>query len=171
MKEGGGGGQTFYRSIMTASNVGAQTQAWQAKWAVFKSQCLSASVSFLSSPSPSCYFTCAIFCVVFDSRSSFFAPKSHGNDGCAGCYRRGLPLFDTVWACIQIIMVVKKWVRGRMGTHWHWSEKSKMRSGSHYSKPLTNCSITMFDVFHWLIRELLKRAMMTATATEKRQKV
>ena len=108
MKEGGGGGQTFYWSIMTASNVGAQTQAWQAKWAVFKSQCLSASVSFLSSPSPSCYFTCVIFHVVFDSRSSFFAPKPHGNAGYAGCYWRGLPLFDIVWVCIQIIMEVNE---------------------------------------------------------------
>ena len=37
------------RQLMTASNVGARTQAWQAKWAVFKipGVCLQASSSFL----------------------------------------------------------------------------------------------------------------------------
>ena len=98
---------------MTASNFGAQTQTWQAKWAVFiKSRGLSGSVSFFSSPSPSRSFTCAIFHVVFDSRSSFFAPKPHRNAGYAGQYWRGLPLFDTVSACIQIIMEVNEWEGG-----------------------------------------------------------
>ena len=38
----------------------------------------------LSSPPPLRFFTCAIFCAVFDSRSSFFAPKPHGNACYAG---------------------------------------------------------------------------------------
>ena len=41
-------------------------------------------VSFLSSPPPLRSFTCAIFRAVFDSRSSFFAPKPHGNSCYAG---------------------------------------------------------------------------------------
>ena len=45
--------------------------------------CLQA-FSFLSSPPPPSSFSCAIFCVVFDSRSSFFAPKPHGNACYAG---------------------------------------------------------------------------------------
>ena len=49
-----------------------------------KSRVLSASVSFLSSPLPLRSFTCAIFRAVFDSRSSFFAPKPHGNSRYAG---------------------------------------------------------------------------------------
>ena len=40
--------------------------------------------TFLSSPAPPCSFTCAIFRAVFDSCSSFFAPKPHRN----ACYRR-----------------------------------------------------------------------------------
>ena len=44
-----------------------------------KSRGLSASVSFLSSPPSPCSFTYPIFRAVFDSRSSFFAPKPHGN--------------------------------------------------------------------------------------------
>ena len=49
-----------------------------------KSWGLSTSVSFLSSPPPPRSFTCAIFHVVFDSHSSFFAPKPHGNACYAG---------------------------------------------------------------------------------------
>ena len=49
-----------------------------------KSRSLSASVSFLSSPPPPCSFIYAIFRAVFDSRSSFFAPKPHGNACYAG---------------------------------------------------------------------------------------
>ena len=49
-----------------------------------KSRGLSASVSFLSSPPPPRSFTCAIFRAVFDSRSSFFAPKPHRNACYAG---------------------------------------------------------------------------------------
>ena len=41
----------------------------------------------LSSPSPLRPFTCAIFRAVFDFRSSFFAPKPHG-DACYGGYDR-----------------------------------------------------------------------------------
>ena len=58
--------------LMTTSNVGAWTQAWQAKWAVSKPRGLSTSVSFLSSPPPPRSFTYTIFRAVFDSRSSFF---------------------------------------------------------------------------------------------------
>ena len=72
------------RQLMTASNVGARTKVWQAKWAVFKIPGLSASVSFLSSPPPPRSFTYAIFRAVFDSRSSFFTPKPHGNACYAG---------------------------------------------------------------------------------------
>ena len=49
-----------------------------------QSRGLSASGSFLSSPPPARSFTCAIFRAVFDSRSSFFAPKPHGNACYAG---------------------------------------------------------------------------------------
>ena len=38
----------------------------------------------LSSPPPLRSFTCAIFRAVFDFRSSFFAPKPHGNACYAG---------------------------------------------------------------------------------------
>ena len=66
--------------LMTASNVGAWTQAWQAKWAVFKIE-----ESFLSSPLPPRSFTYAIFLAVFDSCSSFFAAiKPHRNACYAG---------------------------------------------------------------------------------------
>ena len=43
-------------------------------------------VSYLPSPPPR-FFTRAIFRAVFDSRSSFFAPKPHGNDCYAGYQR------------------------------------------------------------------------------------
>ena len=49
-----------------------------------KSRGLSASVSSLSSPPPPRSFTYAIFRAVFHSRSSFFAPKPHGNACYAG---------------------------------------------------------------------------------------
>ena len=70
--------------LMTASNVGARTQAWQANASGWfsKSRGLSASVSLLSSSPPPRSFTCATFLAVFDSRSSFFSPKPHGN----ACY-------------------------------------------------------------------------------------
>ena len=55
-----------------------------------KSRRLSASVSFLSSPPPLRSFTCSIFRAVFDSRSSFFAPKPHGNACYAGYLNRGV---------------------------------------------------------------------------------
>ena len=76
--------------LMTASNVGERTQAWQTKWAVVKiSRGLSASVSFLSFPPPPCSFTCAIFSAAVDSRSSFFAHRPHRN----ACYARYLFVF------------------------------------------------------------------------------
>ena len=49
-----------------------------------KSLGLSASVSFLSSPPPPRSFTYAIFRAIFDSLSSVFAPKPHGNACYAG---------------------------------------------------------------------------------------
>ena len=52
-----------------------------------KSQGLSASVSFLSSPPPPSSFIGAIF----DSRSSFFAPKPHRN-ACYAGYSHAQPL-------------------------------------------------------------------------------
>ena len=76
-------GQTFYWSILTADdsiNIGVWTQAWQAKWAVFKIE-----ESFLSSPPPPRSFTYAILRAVFDSCSSFFAAiKPHRNACYAG---------------------------------------------------------------------------------------
>ena len=45
-------------------------------------------VSSLSSPPPPRSFTCTIFRAVFDSRSSFFAPKPNGN-ACYAGYMRG----------------------------------------------------------------------------------
>ena len=49
-------------------------------------------VSLLSSPPPPRSFTCTIFRAVFDSRSSFFAPKPNGN-ACYAGYMRGLGRF------------------------------------------------------------------------------
>ena len=49
-----------------------------------KSRGLPASVSFLSSPPPPHSFTCTIFREVSDFRSSFVAPKPHGNAWYAG---------------------------------------------------------------------------------------
>ena len=49
-----------------------------------KSRGLSVSAFFLSSPPPPRSFTCAIRRSVFDSRSSFFAPKPHRNACYAG---------------------------------------------------------------------------------------
>ena len=46
-----------YDSWWQHSNVGAQTQAWQAKWAVFKIPVLSAFPSFLPHPHPSLLLT------------------------------------------------------------------------------------------------------------------
>ena len=67
-----------------------------------KSRGLSASVSFLSSPPPPRSFTCAIFRAVFDSRSSFSAPKPHGN----ACYAG----YDIV-NCKCRAMWIKRWNR------------------------------------------------------------
>ena len=77
-----------------------------------KSRGLSASVSFLSSPPPPRSFTCAIFRAVFDSCSSFFAPKRHGNACYAGyvgrdtlyyaphgrlCPKKGYPFYGLMY--------------------------------------------------------------------------
>ena len=69
--------------LLTASNVGAWTQAWQGKWAVFKIEGLSASVSFLSSPPLPALLLAPVF-TISDSCSSFFAPKLHRNAAKAG---------------------------------------------------------------------------------------
>ena len=55
-----------------------ETSAKKRKWGERE------GVSFLSSPPPLRSFTCAIFRTVFDSRSSFFAPRPHGNACYAG---------------------------------------------------------------------------------------
>ena len=65
--------------LMTASNVDVWTQVWQAKWAVFKILGFVCKPFFPFSPPPPRSFTCAIFSAVFDSCSSFFAPKPHRN--------------------------------------------------------------------------------------------
>ena len=70
--------------LMTASNVGARTQAWQAKWAVFKILGFVCKRFLPFFPTPSPLFYSRHFRAVFDSRSSFFAPKPHGNACYAG---------------------------------------------------------------------------------------
>ena len=61
--------------LMTASNVGTRTWAWQAKWAVFKIPGFVCKrfLPFFPTPSPLFYFP------HFGSLSSFFAPKPHRN--------------------------------------------------------------------------------------------
>ena len=79
-------GQALYWSMMTASNVSAQTRAWQAKVDGFKVQgffCKCFLPFFLIPPR---YLTCAIFRAVFDDRSLFFAPIPHRN-ACYAGYR------------------------------------------------------------------------------------
>ena len=70
--------------LMTASNVGARTQAWQTKWVVFKIPGFVCKRFLPFFPTPPGSFTCAIFRAVFDSCSSFFVPKPHRNDCYAG---------------------------------------------------------------------------------------
>ena len=77
--------------LMTASNVGARTQAWQAKWAVFKIPGFVCKRFFPFFPTPSPLFSLRHFRAVFDYRSSFFAPKPHGN----ACYAGYKQLRDT----------------------------------------------------------------------------
>ena len=63
-------------------------------------QDLPSGVSFLSSPLPPHSFTCTIFRAVFDSCSSFFAPKPHRNACFAGYSSK-----DRTWfvnACFHI---------------------------------------------------------------------
>ena len=97
-----------------------------------KSRGLSASVSFLSSlpPSPPRSFTYAIFRAVFDSRSSFFSPKPHGNACYAGYLSRCLlrsALHDFIFSmrstvCLyeRAIIVQLRWVL--------WSQRARSRS-------------------------------------------
>ena len=47
--------------LMTASNVGAWTQAWQAKWAVFKIEGFVCKRFLPFFPTPTCSFTCTSF--------------------------------------------------------------------------------------------------------------
>ena len=77
-----------------------------------KSRVLSASVSFLSSPLPLRSFTCAIFRAVFDSRSSFFAPKPHGNSCYAG-YRfeemvYTLDVIAPIFSFVELVQLPKR---------------------------------------------------------------
>ena len=58
--------------LMTASNVGAQTQAWQAKRVVFKITGFVCKRFLPFFPTPPRSFTYAVFRVIFDYRSSFF---------------------------------------------------------------------------------------------------
>ena len=98
-----------------------------------KSRGLSASVSFLSSlplPPPPRSFTYAIFRAVFDSRSSFFAPKPHEN----ACYAGYLPrcllrsalhdfifsMRSTVFLDERAIIVQLRWVL--------WTQRARSRS-------------------------------------------
>ena len=99
-----------------------------------KSRGLSASVSFLSSlplpPPPPRSFTYAIFRAVFDSRSSFFAPKPHGNACYAGYLSRCLlrsalhdfifSMRSTVFLDERAIIVQLRWVL--------WSQRARSRS-------------------------------------------
>ena len=73
--------------LMTASNVDAWTQAWQAKWVVFKIfwVCQQAFPSFLPHPLPALLLA-PFFARVFDSCSWFFAPKPH-RKACYAGYR------------------------------------------------------------------------------------
>ena len=81
--------QTFYWSIMTAddsikcrcanSGMTGQVGGFQNPGV-----CLQAFPSFLPHPLPA--FIYAIFRAIFDSRSSFFAPKPHGNACYAGYF-------------------------------------------------------------------------------------
>ena len=71
--------------LMTASNVGARTQAWQAKWAVFKIPGFVCKRFLPFFPTPSPLFYLRNFSRgQFDSRSSFFSPKAHRNACYAG---------------------------------------------------------------------------------------
>ena len=71
--------------LMTASNVGARTQAWQAKWVVFKIPGFVCKrfLAFFPTPSPLFYLR-HLSRGQFDSCSSFFAPKPHRNACHAG---------------------------------------------------------------------------------------
>ena len=80
--------QTFYRSIMTAedsSKCRCANSGMTGQVGGFQSSgvCLQVFPSFIPHPPPRS-FTSAIFRTVFDSRSSSFAPKPHGNACYAG---------------------------------------------------------------------------------------
>ena len=81
MKEGGGEAKHFIGQLWQHQMSVHELRHDRPSGGFLKSRGLSASISFLSSPSP---FRSYIFYVVFDSRSSFFAPKPHGNAGYAG---------------------------------------------------------------------------------------
>ena len=74
-----------HTELMTAWNVGAWTQAWQAKCAVFKIEGFVCKRTFLPFfPTPSPFFYLRHFRAVFHSCSSFFAAKPHRNACYAG---------------------------------------------------------------------------------------
>ena len=71
--------------LMTASNVGAWIQAWQAKWTVVKIEGFVCKRFLPFFPTPSPFFYLRIFRAVLDSCSWFFAPTPHRNAWYAGC--------------------------------------------------------------------------------------
>ena len=100
---------------MIASNVGAWTQAWQASGWFSKSTALSARVSFLSPQPLPALLLGPFFIVVFDSCSSFFAPKQHRN-ACFPGYVQQSPCWNigTIrrvgWAAFTKTYSRGKWV-------------------------------------------------------------
>ena len=73
----------------------SRTQAWQAKWAVFKIPGFVCKRFLSFFPTPSQLFCWRHFSCgspVLDSRSSFFAPKPHGN----ACYAGYMSLCDKI---------------------------------------------------------------------------
>ena len=73
--------------LMTASNAGVRTQAWQAKWVVFKIPGFVCKRFLAFFPTPSTLFYLRhLSRGQIDSRSSFFAPKLHRNACYAGYY-------------------------------------------------------------------------------------
>ena len=101
--------------LMIASNVGAWTQAWQASGWFSKSTALSARVSFLSPQPLPALLLAPFFIVVFDSCSSFFAPKQHRN-ACFPGYVQRSPCWNigtirrVVWVAFTKTYSRGKWL-------------------------------------------------------------
>ena len=113
-------------SIMTASNVGAQTQVWQAKWVVFKIPGFVYKRFLPFFPIPFLLFYSRHFSrglwLLFLILCSKTARKRWL---CRLLSKR----FATLWHSVSMYSDHNgsKWVGGRVGTHWHWSENSKVR--------------------------------------------